>query len=152
MTMPEDTETQEPDSPVLVIHKYFIDAARARELDHSLAVILLSRRCASCRAKLEANQENPTEEQHMKEIAKSCSTQDGFIRPEMPMQEIIFRMLLSRGNKPVNLEELHYAVTDEWYTPANPRSITLDNLKRVLEYDMYYGFKEVLETSVEESG
>ena len=79
----------------------------------------------------------------MREIAECCANQEGFIRPEMPMQEILFRALLSEGNKPVSLERLHYLVTERYHTPANPRSISLNGLKRVLDSDIYYGFREV---------
>ena len=58
----------------------------------------------------------------------------------MPMQEIVFRTLLAGGNKPAALSHLHNEVTDTWYTPMNPRSISVDNVRRVLDGDSYYGF------------
>ena len=134
-------ESEEP--PAEESPYYVIDLSRAQELNRSLAAILLDRRCPSCKERLEANGETPSEEDHIKEIAECCSSQDGFIRAEMPMQEIVFRTILSRGNQPVNLGEIHNLVTDRWYTPINPRNISMEGLKLVLDNDVYYAFKQV---------
>ena len=149
MTTPEELEVQEAESAPQEISHYVIDPSLASEQGRSLAIILLGRRCDSCRARLEASGETPTEEQHIKEIAKCCSTQEGFIRPEMPLQEIVLRTLLSEANRPVSLERLHYLVTEGWYSPINPRSLSQESLKRVLDSDDFYGFKEVLITQTE---
>ena len=149
MTIPEDMETKGPESAIQEAHDYVIDPSRAVELNRSLGMMLLSRRCPSCKARMEANQEMPSEEAQIREIAECCANQEEFIRPDMPMQEIVFRTLLSEGNQPVSLERLHYLVTEHWYTPTNPRNISMNGLKRVLDNDAYYGFKEVSETSVE---
>ena len=53
--------------------------------------------------------------------------------------------MLVAGNKPTSVERLHSLVTEEYYTPMNPRSITAVGLKRVLDRDLYYGFKHVPE-------
>ena len=143
MTTSDDLETQQPEPSPPQIPYYVIDLSRAKEFDRSLPVILLSRRCPSCRAQLESSSDLPPDEEQIKEIASCCSTQEGYIRPEMPMQEIIFRTLLSGGNQRVSLEQLHYLVTDRWYTPNNPRNISIDSLKQVLDHDSYYGFQEV---------
>ena len=103
----------------------------------------MSRRCPSCEARLQETGEIPSVEAQIKEIEECCGNKEGFIRPEMPMQEIVFRTLLAGGNVPVSLSQLHYQVTDRWYTPANPRSISVAGLKTVLDADLYYGFKEV---------
>ena len=156
MTTSEDTQIEEPEAvtPEAVAEEvhahYVIDPSRLQELDRSLLAMLLSRRCPSCKPKLEARVKPPTEAEHIKQIAKCCSKKEGFIRPDLPMQEIIFRSILSEGNKPVTVEHLHDLVTDRWYTPANPRSLSVDALKRVLDNDIYYGFKEVVQTPEEE--
>ena len=144
MTTSEELETLEPESVPQEISHYVIDPSLARAQGRSLAIILLGHRCESCRERLEANGEIPTEEQHIKEISKCCSTREGFIRPEMPLQDIVLRTLIAEANRPVSLERLHYLVTEGWYSPINPRSLSQDALKRVLDYDEYYGFKEVL--------
>ena len=144
MTTPEEMEAQEPDATPQEISYYVIDPSLAGGHGRSLSVILLGRRCPSCKARLEASGAVPSEEKQIKEIAECCATKEGFIRPEIPLQEIVFRTLISQKNKPVSLEQLHYLVTEGWYSPINPRSLTVTSLKRVMDNDNYYGFKEVL--------
>ena len=146
MTTPEDVEGVGPvEASAERNHVYVIDPAKMEELNRSLALMLQSRRCVSSKARLEASSGTLSEEDHMREIAACCSNEEGFIRPDMPMQEIVFRSILAEGNKPLSLEHLHYLVTDRWYTPVNPRSLSEDSLKKVLDADVYYGFKEVTE-------
>ena len=146
MTTPEDVEgDSSSEATAERNHTYIIDPAKMEELNRSLALMLQSRRCVSSKARLEASSETPSEEEHMRELAECCSNEEGFIRPDMPMQEIVFRSILAEGNKPVSLEHLHYLVTDKWYSPVNPRSLSADGLKKVLDADVFYGFKEVTE-------
>ena len=143
MTTLEDTDTQQPESGAQENPNYVLDPSRVRQLDRSLAAMLVSRRCPSCQTKLKSSRKLPSEEEHLKQITKCCATKEGFIKPEMPMQELVFRTLLSGGNKPISLERLHYAVTETWYTPLNPRSTSVNGLKLVLDNDDHYGFVEV---------
>ena len=76
------------------------------------------------------------------EIAKFCSNEPDFVRHNMPIQEMVFRMLLLRGNKPTLLEDLHHDLTEKWASPTRPISITLENLNRVLASDTFYGFSQ----------
>ena len=145
MTTSDDLITQEPEPVVEKQSYYVIDPDRTREFLRSPGAILFSHRCPSCQERLEGRWSELSEKEQFKEIAECCATQEGFIRPDMPMQEIIFREILSGGNAPIDLEQLHYLVTDRWYTPSNPRNIRVSSLKRVLDNDTYYGFKEVSE-------
>ena len=144
-TLEEDMEIQEPETPVEEVPYCIVDEAKLAQVGRSLAAILLSRRCSSCTERLEASGEALSAEAHIKEIGECCATKEGFIRPDMPMQEIVFRSLLVAGNKPTSVERLHFLVTEEYYTPMNPRSITAVGLKRVLDSDVFYGFKQVPE-------
>ena len=143
MALEEVKEAEPPPEPEEESY-YVIDLDKASEHKRSLATLLSSRRCDSCKTRLESSGEVVSAEEHFKAISECCATQEEFIRPEMPIQEIVFRTILSHGNKPVSLEKLHEDVTERWYTPLNPRSISPVGLKRVLERDAYYGFKEVL--------
>ena len=62
----------------------------------------------------------------------------------MPLQEIIFRILLTRRNQPTSLRDLHYQLTERWATPVKPMNISQEGLRRILEADMYYGFALVV--------
>ena len=67
----------------------------------------------------------------------------GFIRSDMPIQEIVFRALLARGNEPMSLGEIHRELTQRWGSALRPISIDEHRLRRVLNADTYYGFAEV---------
>lgn len=123
--------------------RYIIDPSRARELGRNLEVLLLSRRCASCKERLARNPEPLPAEEQIREIEECCARAEGFITPEMPMLEILFRTLLSEGNRPMALEELLEVLTERYATPSNPRSITPEGLRRVLNTDFYYCFREL---------
>ena len=122
---------------------YVIDPDRSRDLRRSLAAILLERRCPDCRERIGDKWADVPEATQAKEIAECCATKSGFIRPNMPMQEIVFRELLAAGNQPIDLEKLHFSVTDKWYTPTNPRNISPASLKKVLDNDLYYGLVDI---------
>ena len=174
MTTPEDIDGQladlitpeapppeapaEPEPPAEVEEEaselkpyYVIDPSRLEELNLSLSVMLLSRQCPESKKRLESGSKKTTDSQRIKDIAKCCGKKEGFIVAEMPIQEIVFKALLSQGNKPVSLAHLHYLVTDQWYSPVNPRSISREGLKQVLDNDAYYGFSLVL-VEAEEKG
>ncbi|MBM3943629.1 MAG: hypothetical protein FJ316_12105 [SAR202 cluster bacterium] len=78
----------------------------------------------------------------VEQIADRSTGERGFIQPEMPIQEIVFRVMLLRRNQPIPLRELHQEVTERWATPVRPISLSQKGLKRVLEADTYYGFAE----------
>ena len=79
----------------------------------------------------------------LKEIQQGHSEDEDFIRPDMPIQEILFRTLLSQGNEPMTLGNLHWELTERWSSAIRPISIDEDRLLRVLRADDYYGFAEV---------
>lgn len=140
MTTSEQLETQETEVIEEIVHEYKIDAARLEQLNRSLNITLLGHRCPSCKAKIEEAGVVPPPDKQIKEMVKCCVKREDFIRPEMPLQEIVFRTILTAGNKPVRLKVLHDAVTERWYSPINPRNIDAQKLKAVLDNDVYYGF------------
>ena len=68
---------------------------------------------------------------------------DDFIRFDMPIKEIVFRTLLSRGNEPLALNDLHHELTGRWSNALRPISIDESLLARLMEVDTYYGFAQV---------
>ena len=146
MTSMDGLRDQMPDEPSGITAAYVIDPDRSRELRRSLPAILLERRCIECRERVGDKWADVPESTQTKEIAQCCATKSGFIRPNMPMQEIVFRELLSAGNQPIGLDQLHFSVTDKWYTPTNPRNISASSLKKVLDNDLYYGLVDISAT------
>ena len=123
--------------------KYQIDPTASVSRRRSLEVMLLERRCYLCQSRYEEAEELPSAEEHLRAMAECCAQQPGFIVPEMPMLEIVFRSLIQRGNEPTSLQALHDTLTDDFATPLNPRAISLDVLHRIIAIDDFYGFTEL---------
>ena len=124
---------------------YVIDVTKEAEESRALGVLLLSHRCPSCKEGLGNIKKTPPNQEQISKIAKCCSRKEGFIRPQMPIQEIIFRIILSDGNKPTKLSHLLSLLTEEWATPMNPKSIDGEGLRKILASDNYYGFRELVD-------
>ena len=122
---------------------YWVDPNRLTELHRSLEVILLGRRCLSCKDQPANVTQPPPAKEQIKHIVGCCAKDETFIRPGMAMQEIVFRVLLAGGNRPISLDDIHYQLTERWATPSNPMNIPKEGLKRVLDSDDFYGFRDV---------
>ena len=121
---------------------YYIDIDRINQLNRSPIAIIAARRGPSCPSLLEPNQESLDPKTLMTEIAKYCTDEPDYIRNDMPIQEMIFRIILLRNNKPTLLEDLHRDLTEKWANPTRPLNISLSGLNRVLLSDNYYGFSQ----------
>ena len=136
MTTPGATQVDEIDNSIL----YHISFQRVAELNRSLALLVASRLCEACRSRLSPAGDLTDPQALMREIAKHCTGEDGYINLTMPMQEIIVRILLLRRNQPISLGALHYELTEKWASPLKPMNITEKGLQSILEADDYYGF------------
>jgi hypothetical protein len=135
MTIPRQESPQERgDSPL-----YYISFERLVQLNRSPVAILTSRLGPSS---LTTDQELNDPQELVNEIAEYRATEQGFIRPDMPIQEIVFRILLSRRNEPTPLRDLHHELTEKWATPIRPINVTQEGLKQILDSDTYYGFAQ----------
>ena len=119
---------------------YNISFQRLSELNRSAVAILAARRGPMCPSLLRPEHELEDPQELVEEIAEYCSPEQGFIRSDMPIQEIIFRILLTRGNHGMSLSDLHYELTENWSTPIRPINVTMEGLRRILDNDTYYGF------------
>ena len=121
---------------------YHVDIDRIKQLKRSPIAIIAARRGPSCPSLLESNQESLDPGKIMAEIAKYCANDSDYIRNDMPIQEMIFRILLLRNNKPTALADLHSELTETWANPTRPITISLSGLSRILMADNYYGFSQ----------
>ena len=121
---------------------YHVDIDRIKQLKRSPIAIIAARRGPSCPSLLESNQESLDPGKIMAEIAKYCANEPDYIRNDMPIQEMVFRILLLRNNKPTSLEDLHSDLTETWANPTRPINISLQGLSRILTSDNYYGFSQ----------
>ena len=74
-------------------------------------------------------------------IRDCCSKESGFISRELPISEAIFRLFLTNGNRPLDLEQLSEQLRelrggDSYHTSP-------EILSRLLNSDEYYGLRQV---------
>ncbi len=141
MTTAESKATQEPK----LAHHYQISFPRLAQLNRSALTLVAERRPAACPSLKKPDHELPDVSKLVSEIAKFSKNDEEFIRTEMPIQEIVFRILLRQRNRPTPLSAIHYELTEKWATPVRPISMSEDTLGQILDADTYYGFvrKEV---------
>lgn len=136
MTTAESKATQEP-KPV---PQYQISFPRLSQLNRSALVLVAARRPAACPSLKKPDQELPDVTKLVSEIAKFSRNDEDFIRTEMPIQEIVFRILLRQRNRPTLLSAIHHELTEKWATPVRPINMSEETLGKILDADTYYGF------------
>ena len=120
---------------------YHISIARLERSNRSAVHLIAGRLTEDCPSYGRPPQELNAVEL-MGEIKEFHGDTEDFIRSDMPIKEIAFRTLLTRGNEPLALGELHRELTGRWSNPLRPISIEQSLLARVLETDTYYGFAQ----------
>lgn len=120
--------------------EYQFSLERLEELNRAPIPLLLARLNTACPSfgKTPAEISNPAD--LVNEIQRHCADDTEFIQSAMPLQEVVFRMLLLQGGQPVTLGELHTDLTEKWSSAMRPITITVDGLDRVLSSDVFYGF------------
>ncbi|PKB83755.1 MAG: hypothetical protein BZY88_01570 [SAR202 cluster bacterium Io17-Chloro-G9] len=130
----------EPEPEVKVPPNYYISFPRLEQLKRSPVVLVAARRVQGCPSMSRPDSELKDAQALVTEIAQHYQEDEDFIRTDMPMMEIVFRILLSRRNRPMSLTDLHYELTERWATPVRPLNISESGLQKILEGDNYYGF------------
>ena len=139
-------EQQQQEETENFLASFRIDPERLVALGRSLQVLLLHRRCASCWGTLiqEPAQGRDIEAaEHLEQITNHCSSAPDFIRPEFPVMEAVFRILLSDGTQPMTLQSIYEALRERWSNLTNPRTPPTEKLYRMLQGDAFYGITEV---------
>ena len=124
-------------------HLYYISFQRLEELNRSALVLVAERRGPSFPSRGKQDHELSDVQILVEEIAEHYTEDEEFIRTDMPIQEIVFRILLTRRNQPTLLQDLHYELTERWATPVRPINISELGLRRILDADTHYGFARV---------
>ena len=133
----EDSVAEEParENPL-----FLISVDRLAKLERSPLHLVAGRLATSSPSKSKTIGELGDVKSLIREISQNYKNDEGFIRSDMPVQEIVFRTLLARNNRPMSLADLHYELTEKWATPIRPSIITEERLLRILDNDSYYGF------------
>ena len=111
--------------------------------NRSISVLMEDYLCPSCAKKFSAGEKEHTPKALMSAIKSCCSRNPGFINERLPILEGIFRLFLSKGNQPLDLEELGNQLGQ--LRGGDPYRSSPDTLFRLLKSDSYYGFQEVKE-------
>ncbi|PKB63733.1 MAG: hypothetical protein BZY80_05660 [SAR202 cluster bacterium Io17-Chloro-G2] len=135
----EDQQEPEPE-PEPEPPNYYVSFQRLEELGRSPVAVVAARRVESCPSMSKQVHELTDPRALITEIARHYKDDQDFIKSDMPLMEIVFRILLSRRNEPTSLTDLHYELTERWATPVRPINVTEEGLQRVLDGDTYYGF------------
>ena len=139
MTDPESDSQEQAEGNFL----YFVSFERLDELNRSALMLVAERRGPSFASREKPDHELTNVQVLVDEIAEHYTEEEGFIRTDMPIQEIVFRILLTRRNQPTLLRDLHYELTERWATPVRPINISELGLRRILDADTHYGFARV---------
>ncbi len=141
MTTPDPRTSQEADEqPEKENPMFLISVDRLKQLERSPVHLVAGRLTSTSPSKSKPVKELGDVKGLIREIAQNHKNDADFIRSDMPVQEIIFRTLLARGNRPMSLKDIHYELTERWATPIRPIVFTEERLLRILDSDTYYGF------------
>ena len=139
MTDP-NPEAPQPEQQEEEIPTYYISLERLDELNRSAITLLAARRGPASPSLVQEEHELDNAAELLAELAEYSAGEEGFIDSGMPIQEIVFRMLLARRNEPTSLTDLHHELTERWATPVRPIHVSVKSLERILDSDNYYGF------------
>tara|TARA_B100001245_G_scaffold234157_1_gene219189 strand:+ start:550 stop:939 length:390 start_codon:yes stop_codon:yes gene_type:complete len=123
--------------------EYFIDFDLATQRGRDLRELIISRCPKSYQKEVAATNPPLTIKKLISGIKRQVSKEKNFINSEFPIKDIIFRTMLSGGNKPIQLSKIHYLVTETWATPIRPLDLSLASLKGILDADTFYCFNQV---------
>ncbi|MEC9446443.1 MAG: hypothetical protein VYC59_06660, partial [Chloroflexota bacterium] len=112
------------EEPVRKNPLFLISVDRLAKLERSPVHLVAGRLAADSPSKSKAIGELGDVKSLIREISQSYKNDASFIRSDMPVQEIVFRTLLARNNRPMSLADLHYELTEKWATPIRPIVIT----------------------------
>ncbi len=152
----------DPVAPVVAESaRFFIDKTWFDENDLAFDDLLIERVCEACRVRLDEEAEerfthfdkksgrmsfemrkvryghNP-----IKVIREDCAKKKGYITPDMPTLEAIFRIYLANGNQPMPLEHVREQLA-EWCPGGGCQWLMLpiETLERLVQNDAYYGLR-----------
>ena len=141
MTTPDpQTEELAEEQPEKENPLFLISVDRLNQLERSPVHLVAGRLASTSPSKSKPINELGDVKSLIREISQNYKTDASYIRSDMPVQEIIFRTLLARNNRPMSLSDLHYELTERWATPMRPIVVTEERLLRIMDSDTYYGF------------
>jgi hypothetical protein len=127
--------------------RYCIDLDWYREQGRSFPLLATSRLCPSSQKKKIPKSETAL----LNTIKQCCSKWEGFFSPNTPLLELVFRLFLANGNKPLTLAQIQDRLQQRLTDTGGSRDLSIPKLKRIIDDDSYYGLRITTSTDVEES-
>ena len=122
---------------------FVIDLGWYLRTSRSLEELLKSRRCPTCQEAIRGKELGITVKQHIKEISRTCSKEPGYLEDWMPIMEVIFRIMLGRGNVPMTAPEIHRELSVHLESRTYSRVLPFHWVERLLSGDNVYGITPV---------
>ncbi len=117
---------------------YFIDIQWFEQNGRSFATLARSRLCSSKRSHHSTVEASP---KLLATFKDCCSKSEGFFNTDLPLRELIFRLLLSTGNEPLELGQIAEKLKGWLLQAGDTRDASLPRLKRIIDSDPYYGLR-----------
>ena len=152
---------QEEEEGLTFLQRYHIDPARFEQQGRSFSFMVRKHMCPESVAKVGQQVEVrvPVEDPRTKRvkfetrrarygddpvavIEECCSKTAQYRNPELPLKEVLNRLLLADGNRPKTVLELYEEVV-EWIGRGGGRVITPAVVQRLLGQDDIYGFAAI---------
>ncbi len=116
--------------------KYYIDESWYERTGRSLQHLIESRLSGTGAA-----EQQPTKRPKKKTAVTMAQLAkiEGFVSPELPLLEAIFRLLLIHENKPMDVEQLSQELAERGIGIRDARLVNPETLIRLLDNDTYYG-------------
>lgn len=76
-------------------------------------------------------------------IEQHCSQQRDYITGQQPLLEMVFRLLLARGNTPMTAAQIHQELSEWSYALNGPARTSVEALERAIRADNFYGIQPV---------
>lgn len=108
--------------------------------NRSIQVLIKDYLCPKCAKQLSAEKKDSSPAALMSVIKDCCSHAPGFINDRLPILESVFRLFLTNGNQPLDLEELGKQLSE--LRGGDPYRTSPETLFRLLKNDRYYGLQE----------
>ena len=126
--------------------KYFIDAKMAEERRRSLRVMFASRQCYMCQQAVDEENVPSAEVQELIDrIVDHCQSANDYLLEDTPLKEAIFRVLLSRGNKPMGADEISADISERLDNATNQRNTRPEVIAKLLQHSENYCIAPVKE-------
>lgn len=121
--------------------RWFIDLDWLQQNNRSFSVLAQSCLCPKCYERLKVEKGEILAGDILSTIKDCCSKTPDFISYRLSILESIFRLLLAKGNQPLDLEELVRQLSEWWGGDAY--RVSAEILSRLLSRDQYYGLSQV---------